>query len=116
LRRGRLVKALPGPTALPIGMCDLGGEGPVVSEEALEPGDHLLLFTDGMIEARSESGEFFGVDRLVTCMGRALADDVPPAETMRRLVRAILEHQHEQLQDDATAVCVRWSGESVNFG
>jgi sigma-B regulation protein RsbU (phosphoserine phosphatase) len=126
LRNGKLVRMLPGPTALPLGMDDLGGsqpvdprrpEGrapgispPVVTEEPLEPGDHLLLYTDGVVEARSEDGEFFGVERLGGFLTRALADRHPPAETMRRLVHAILDHQHEQLQDDATAVSVRWSG------
>jgi phosphoserine phosphatase RsbU/P len=110
LRNGRLVRVLPGPTALPLGMDDLGGSWPVVTEEPLEPGDHLLLYTDGVVEARSESGEFFGVERLAGFLTRALADQYPPAETMRRLVHAILDHQHEQLQDDATAVCVQWSG------
>jgi phosphoserine phosphatase RsbU/P len=110
LRNGKLVRVLSGPTALPLGMDDLGGSWPVVTEEALEPGDHLLLYTDGVVEARSESGEFFGVERLVGFLARALADRYPPAETMRRLVRAILDHQHEQLQDDATAVCVHWAG------
>lgn len=110
LRNNRLVRSLPGPTALPLGMDDLGGSWPVVIEEALEPGDSLLLYTDGVVEARNESGEFFGLDRLAGFLGRALADDLPPAETMRRLVRDILDHQHGNLQDDATAVCVRWSG------
>jgi len=41
---------------------------------------------------------------------RTLADRVPAPETMRRLVRAILDYQHEQLQDDATAVLLGWSG------
>jgi phosphoserine phosphatase RsbU/P len=110
LRNGKLVRMLPGPTALPLGMDDLGGSWPVVTEEPLEPGDHLLLYTDGVVEARSEDGEFFGVERLAGFLTRALADQHPPAETMRRLVHAILDHQHEQLQDDATAVSVRWSG------
>jgi phosphoserine phosphatase RsbU/P len=126
LRNGKLVRVLPGPTALPLGMDDLGGSQPadlrrpevqapeisqpVVTEEPLEPGDHLLLYTDGVVEARSEEGEFFGVERLAGFLTRALADQYPPAETMRRLVHAILDHQHEQLQDDATAVCVQWSG------
>jgi hypothetical protein len=126
LRNGKLVRMLPGPTALPLGMGDLGGSQsvdprrpkvevpgiyqPMVTEEPLEPGDHLLLYTDGVVEARSELGEFFGVERLAGFIIRALADRYPPAETMRRLVHAILDYQHEELQDDASAVCVQWSG------
>jgi hypothetical protein len=37
---------------------------------------------------------------------RSLADHVSAPETLRRLVHAILEHQHENLQDDATAVLI----------
>lgn len=110
LRNGRLVRALPGPTALPIGMGDLSDSWPAVTEESLEPDDYLLLYTDGVVEARNETGEFFGTDRLASFLTRALADRHPPAETMRRLIRAILDHQHEQLQDDATALCLHWRG------
>jgi sigma-B regulation protein RsbU (phosphoserine phosphatase) len=110
LRNGRLVRTLPGPTTLPIGMGDLSDDWPVVTEEALEPEDYLLLYTDGVIEARNETGEFFGTDRLASFLARALADRHSPAETMRRLIRAILDHQHEQLQDDATALCLHWRG------
>jgi len=108
LRDGKLIKQLPGPTALPLGMGDLDDALPEVTEEALQPGDLLLLYTDGVVEARSVSGEFFGVDRLAGFLIRAMADHLPAAETMRRLVRAILAHQHEQLQDDATALCLHW--------
>jgi hypothetical protein len=108
LREGKLIRPLPAPTALPLGMGDLTDAQPVVTEEVLQPGDHLLLYTDGVVEARSATGEFFGVDRLATLMTRALADQLAAAETMRRLVRAILDHQHEQLQDDASAVCLHW--------
>jgi phosphoserine phosphatase RsbU/P len=110
LRHGRLVRALPGPTALPLGMGDLSRTWPVVTEEPLEPDDYLLLYTDGVVEARNETGQFFGTDRLASFLTRALADQHPPAETMRRLIKAILDHQHEQLQDDATALCLHWRG------
>jgi hypothetical protein len=116
LREGKLVRSLPGPTALPLGMGNLRDAWPQVTEEDLQPGDRLLLYTDGVIEARNESGEFFGAERLASFLTRALADDMPMAETMRRLVRAILDHQHEQLQDDATAVCLAWFGSGVSAG
>jgi phosphoserine phosphatase RsbU/P len=110
LRRGKLVKDLPAPTALPLGLGEFQGDRPEVLEEALEPGDSLLLYTDGVIEARDANGVFFGLDRLVDFVVRTMADQVPASETMRRLIRAILEHQHENLQDDATAVLVQWTG------
>jgi serine phosphatase RsbU (regulator of sigma subunit) len=109
LRDGRLVRTLTAPTALPLGLGYLGDPMPLVAEERLEPGDALLLYTDGVIEARTEDGEQFGVDRLVGCVTKALADQLRPAETMRRLVRTLLTHQRDQLQDDATAVLLSWT-------
>jgi phosphoserine phosphatase RsbU/P len=110
LRNRKLVKDLPAPTALPLGLGEFEGSRPEVAEEALEPGDTVLLYTDGVIEARDEAGEFFGRERLVDFVVRTLSDRVSAPETMRRLIRAILEHQHEHLQDDATAVLVQWTG------
>ncbi|GAA0932326.1 PP2C family protein-serine/threonine phosphatase [Virgisporangium aurantiacum] len=110
LRDGQRVKDLAAPTALPLGLSGLAGTSPEIVEEALEPGDHVLFFTDGVIEARSADGEFFGQQRLVDFVVRTLADRMRAAETMRRLIRAILDHQYEQLQDDATAVLVGWVG------
>ena len=36
-------------------------------EIALEPGDKLLFYTDGLVEARNEIGELFGAERLTAC-------------------------------------------------
>ena len=110
LRDGQRIKDLPAPTGLPLGLAELTGLEPEIVEEALEPGDHVLFYTDGVIEARSSDGEFFGRQRLVDFVVRTLADRVPAPETMRRLVRAILDYQHEHLQDDATAVLLGWPG------
>jgi serine phosphatase RsbU (regulator of sigma subunit) len=108
LRGGKLVKVLSGPTAMPLGLSHLGKPVPGVEEEALEPGDQLLLYTDGVTEARTHDGEFFGSDRLVEFVTRTLAARVSAPETLRRLVNAILDHQADHLQDDATAVLVEW--------
>ena len=108
LRRGKVASVLPTPTALPVTLGDM--RAPVVIEEALEPGDDVLFYTDGIIEARSAEGEPFGVDRLIDFTAKALADDLPLPETVRRLVHAILAYQDDKLRDDATVLLVRWQG------
>jgi serine phosphatase RsbU (regulator of sigma subunit) len=108
LRDGRAVTVLPTPTALPIALGDR--RPPVIVQESLEPGDTVLLYTDGIIEARSTDGEPFGLDRLTDLAARAVADKLPAPETTRRLVHAILGHQADQLQDDATVLLAQWHG------
>ena len=111
LRRGRVVTVLPSPTALPVTLGDR--RPPVIIQEALEPGDHVLLYTDGITEARDSEGNPFGTDRLVDFTQRALADELPAAETARRLVHAILDYQDDCLQDDATVLLLHWIGPAL---
>jgi phosphoserine phosphatase RsbU/P len=107
-RGGRVIRQLTAPSWTPLGLGYLGLGGPQVFVEALEPGDHLLLYSDGTTEARNATGELFGENRLGDYLVKALADALPAAETMRRLVHALLQYQNDQLQDDATAVLVGW--------
>ncbi len=83
---------------------------PVVASAALEPGDGVLLFTDGVTEARTTEGELFGVERLIDLTQNHASDLVSPEEIVRRLVGSVLEHQQDNLRDDATVVMVRWNG------
>ena len=108
LRDGKVVKTLPSPTAMPVTLGDI--HPPVVVEEALEQGDQVLLYTDGITDARDAAGEPFGIDRLVDFVARALADQLPAPETARRLVHAILDYQLDELQDDATVLLAQWLG------
>lgn len=112
LRGAQVVKELDGEPALPLGLSSLtGGSDPAafpVTTESLQPGDRILLLTDGVDEARTEDGEFFGRDRLADFAAREAATGLPTPEVMRRLQQAILRHQVGRLQDDATTLLVEW--------
>jgi hypothetical protein len=105
LRDGRVVKELDGGRRVPFGL-ETGDL--TVGEEVLQPGDWLALYTDGITEARDASGAWFGEARLTEFLGRAMAAGQPPAETVRRLTTAVLEHQGGLLQDDASVLLARW--------
>lgn len=105
LRGRRVVGELTGGHVLPIGL----GDDPSIGQESLEPGDRLVVFTDGVVEARGEDGSFFGQERLVGLVSREAAGGLPTPETLRRLSLAILDHQVGKLQDDATTVILEWA-------
>ncbi len=107
LRGGQVVKQLDEVVSAPLGLGLLQGDLPM-GQERLQPADRLVLYTDGVVEARDEDGSFFGVDRLVEFVTRQAASGRPVAETLRRLNHAILSHQEGTLQDDATTVIVEW--------
>lgn len=111
LRAGRLVRSLHVEPRLPFGLgqdFDPSAAHLVVGSEQLEPGDRVLLYTDGVTEARSPEGDFFGLQRLTDMLARNFDGGLPPPETMRRLVRSVLEHQQGQLDDDATMLLAEW--------
>jgi hypothetical protein len=86
---------------------DDGATAPVYTER-LEPGDRVLLYTDGVTEGRSADGAPCALDRLSDFIIRHSNDGTSAPETMRRLNHAISEYQRGRLQDDATIVLVEW--------
>ena len=106
LRAGRTVRDLSRGRRLPLG---LGDETTEIAEESLEPADRLLMYTDGVTEARTGAGDRFGVARLADLTEQHAAAGLPAPETLRRLAHAVLEHQAGPPADDATLLLVQWS-------
>ncbi|MYW03021.1 SpoIIE family protein phosphatase [Streptomyces sp. SID3343] len=108
IRGGRWSAPLEGVPAHPLGT-DLGIEAKLHTEQ-LEPGDRVVLYTDGMTESRLSRGEPFGLDRFLDFLIRHHADALPVPETLRRLVRGVLSFHENALDDDATVLVLEWHG------
>ncbi len=92
-----------GRTGLPLGMFD--AIEPVDERVGLGPGDALVLYTDGITEARDEAGRTFGEQRLAAALqevtgasAEAIADGI--VESARRF-------SGERFTDDVAVVVVR---------
>jgi hypothetical protein len=106
IRGGRLAEVLSSALGQPYGT----GLVPKTDSVRLEPGDRVVLYTDGVTEARTADGEFFGIDRLVHAIDEASSDGLPPPETMRRVMHTVVDHHAGDLQDDASIVALEWRG------
>ncbi|MCP2196351.1 PP2C family protein-serine/threonine phosphatase [Lentzea flava] len=106
IRQGRWLRQLRCRPAPPMGF-GLPSK-PVLCHEHLEPGDRLLFYTDGIVEARDARGRQFGLRRFADFVIRREADGCAAPETLRRLMRTVLDHQNGRLQDDASALLVEW--------
>jgi serine phosphatase RsbU (regulator of sigma subunit) len=109
IRDRRVIGEITGPTTLPIG---LGGDVPEIIQANLEPGDRLLLYTDGVVEAR-RGDEMYGEARLAAAAEHVLNDELPLPEVARRLNMRISEWRGGVPDDDATLVLLEWRGRDL---
>ncbi len=82
--------------------------GVEVVEVSLEPGDGVLFYTDGVVDARNHDGDEFGANRLADLLERESTSGWDPAEVLRRLVHSLLEHHGSRLRDDASTLYLQW--------
>jgi serine phosphatase RsbU (regulator of sigma subunit) len=68
----------------------------------LQPGDRLVLLTDGMVERNADAVDF------PTAIAETRA--LHPREAVRALVDRVLEATGHELSDDATVLCLDWHG------
>jgi serine phosphatase RsbU (regulator of sigma subunit) len=79
--------------------------GPV----ALEKGDILFMFTDGIVEAMSPSREPFGIARIQDILRGAR--DLPSKEIVQRIRASVRTHTgSDRREDDLTLVVARFTG------
>jgi sigma-B regulation protein RsbU (phosphoserine phosphatase) len=73
-------------------------------EIQLSEGDRLLLFTDGVTEARNQSGEEFGEERLQKCVRSYRGQNAPELRTM--ILNEVAEFCSNNFEDDAALMVV----------
>jgi serine phosphatase RsbU (regulator of sigma subunit) len=105
VRGAKVVGEMKAEPCLPLG---LGIDITEVGDVHLQPGDRVLFYSDGVVEARPQGGPQFGVERLIDDAEEYLGSSLPVAEVLRRLVRRLREHRGGELEDDATLVFLEW--------
>lgn len=106
IRQSRWLKELPCTPTPPMGF--QFPVPPVQCQHQLQPGDRLLLYTDGVVEARDPAGHQFGLRRFTDFIIRREADGLSAPETLRRLMHTVMAYQDGRLQDDASVLLVEW--------
>jgi sigma-B regulation protein RsbU (phosphoserine phosphatase) len=99
------IKAELSPSVPALGL-DPGDAFPAAVELSLAPQDLVLLMTDGAVESAAESGEEFGVARILDLVRRERRK--PAAEIIQALFSAVGEFSEASgLMDDLTAVVIK---------
>ncbi|MER6006504.1 PP2C family protein-serine/threonine phosphatase [Nonomuraea angiospora] len=102
LREGRVISLDVGRPAPPLGLGGLGEPQYVPTEFSFGEDDLLLLYTDGVIEARDAAGIFFPLERKA-----ARLTGEQPAALLKGICDDLLEHVGGRLGDDAALIAIR---------
>ncbi|NEB81554.1 serine/threonine-protein phosphatase [Streptomyces sp. SID14478] len=88
--------------ALPLGLNVPGGDRPVPYTVPFTPGDQILLYTDGVSEARDGAGDFYPLAERVS-----LLKDPDAEAALERLRTDLVDHAAGPLHDDAAMLLLR---------
>ncbi|MEV4433138.1 PP2C family protein-serine/threonine phosphatase [Streptomyces sp. NPDC049555] len=105
LKRKELLVLEPSAPSPLVDLADLIGDNYSVDTFDVTPGDLLLLYTDGVTEARNGTGDFFP---LTAWMSRQSPDH--PRQLLDALHRDLLRYSGGALDDDIAALGVRLPG------
>ncbi|MFE0099058.1 PP2C family protein-serine/threonine phosphatase [Streptomyces sp. NPDC059009] len=102
---GRMCVLSPTEPALPLGMGELGSWPDRADETEFAPDSTLLLYTDGLSEARDANGEFY--DPAARLGGRIFAGPEGPHTLLATLAEEVREHTGGGATDDMALLAVR---------
>ncbi|WP_324790237.1 PP2C family protein-serine/threonine phosphatase [Streptomyces sp. H51] len=100
---GRVELPEPDSYALPLGLGAHGTAGPEPYRAAFRPGDQLLLYTDGIVEARDRDGRFYPLAERAR-----LLEEQDPEKALETLRQDVLQHIDGPIQDDAAMLLLRY--------
>jgi len=86
----------------PLGMGGLPAADQHTDSIAFGPGDILLLYTDGVIEARSPSGEFYPLAQRLDSMSGSTPDAL-----LREIQRDLISHVGREPDDDVALLAIQ---------
>jgi phosphoserine phosphatase len=93
------------PTTFPVGIMELDDVGPAQSLQ-MDPGDVLVLLSDGIYEFENKQGAQFGEDRVAKLL--QYHHRLPAAELAKQILNATFDHGKDvEQEDDITLVLVR---------
>ena len=90
-----------GEPTLPLGL----GSVPTLSEHPWPAGARMLFYTDGLVEARDDHGDFFDLDEYAAELGDGTVE-----EALDRLVARLLAYTGRELKDDMALVLAEREG------
>ncbi|AVH54657.1 MULTISPECIES: PP2C family protein-serine/threonine phosphatase [Streptomyces] len=110
LHQGQVHALMPACPLPPFGLEDLITDSPVKPDSyPFLPGDRLLLYTDGVVEARNRDDSFFA---LPDAMEGMHADT--PQEFLEGLHQQLLHHTEGRLADDVAMILIDRTGEEAD--
>lgn len=96
------VRPIPVEASLPLG---LGGPRPV-QVRGFPTRQILVAYTDGLMEARNEAGEMLALGAVASAI-----DTWEPAEAMKIIEKAFIDHVSGPIQDDVTILAMKRTGD-----
>ncbi|MGW5398882.1 PP2C family protein-serine/threonine phosphatase [Streptomyces sp. NPDC003952] len=103
LHEGRVRALMPASPMPPLGLEDLVDGPPAMPEShPFLPGDRLLLYTDGVIEARNRADEFLPLPEIM----EEISAGTSPREFLDAVHRALVRHTGGRLTDDVAMILI----------